>query len=265
VHAASTVKLTARDPQREIVDVAVGGTRNVLAAVAGAHTVRRLVVTSSVAAIVDAARPGHTYSEVDWNETSTLRGSPYPLSKTLAEREAWRIVEAIAPDRRPRLVTLQPVLVLGPILARAHARSSPAVLLDLMRGKFPAAPRLSFGVVDVRDVARAHRLALELDAAQGRYLLHHENLWLLDMARHLAARFPHHPLPRRRLPDPLAYAAALFDRRLSFAFLRTHLGRTLALDTSKVERELGLTFRPVDETLADTAVSFLEHGLVAPR
>lgn len=262
-HVAASVRLQAKDPQREIVDVAVHGTRNVLESANRASTVRRVVLTSSVAAVMSDDQPAdHVFTEADWNRTARLSVDPYFLAKTLAERAAWAYHETLPADERFALVALNPAVVMGPLHTRAHNRSSPNTLRDLMRGKMPACPRLHMGLVDVRDVADAHARALENPEAHGRYLLQADGLWLRDMARTLKAHYPQYKIPTRQMPDLLLYAAALVDKRLSLRWLRRNVGRVIRVDTTRSRDELGVHYRPIDETLLDTADSFVRLGLV---
>jgi nucleoside-diphosphate-sugar epimerase len=260
-HVASSVRLSARDPQREIVDVAVEGTRNVLEAAHRAGTVRRVVLTSSVAAITgDDAPPHHVFTEAEWNTTASL-AEPYPLAKARAERQAWDWWEAQPPAERFALVALNPVVVMGPLKVRAHNRSSPNMLRDLVTGKMPGCPRFFLNLVDVRDVATAHVRALEQPEARGRYLLHAEGLWMQEMARLVRPHFPALPIRTRRLPDLALYAAALFDKRLTWRWLRRNLGEVTRVDATRSKKELGLEYRPIEQTLVDTCQSFVELGL----
>ena len=260
-HVASVVRLAAKDPQRDIVDPAVNGTRNVLESIRAAGTVKRLVLTSSVAAILDLERPlDHVYTESDWNETVPLRAEPYPLSKSLAERAAWGFVEALPDDERFELVALNPTFVLGPMLHATHARSSPALIRDLVARSFPACPQIYMGIVDIRDVAIAHAVAMELPTAKGRYILHNEALWMQEIAKRLIPHFPEHRIPTRRLPNVLMYAAAIFDKRVSLGWAWRNLGRKLIVDNSKAIRDLGLAYRPVEQTLVDTCRSLIDFG-----
>lgn len=255
-HVASSVRLQARDPQREIVDVAVDGTNNVLDSVDAAGIARRVVVTSSIAAVVDEHRGfEHVFDEEDWNESSTVEDAPYYVSKVQAERAAWDRVEGRTTNAGYDLVTLQPVVVLGPIYSRAHKRSSPAVIVDILSGKFPAIPDLRLCVVDVRDVAEAHVLALETESASGRHILANEYVSLRSAAASLRRSHPEAKTARLPMPNAVMYGVALFDKRLSFSFLREHLSKERRIDASKSKKKLGVQYRPVDETLRDTADS----------
>jgi nucleoside-diphosphate-sugar epimerase len=261
IHVASTVQLSAKDPQREIVDVAVNGTRNVLEAVRRAGTVKRVVQTSSVAAIIDAARPqGHVFTEADWNESANLRENPYDLSKREAERAAVTFREALPESERFELTAVHPSFVLGPVLTKAHLKSSPSAVRTLLRRQYPACPNLAFAIVDVRDVADAHVRALEAENPGPRHIVTSESMFMPEMARILKRHFPDKPIPTRKMPDVAMYLAPLFDKRVSFGFIRRNLGKQRILSNERARQELRLTFRPAEESLIDTARSLIEHG-----
>ena len=106
-------------------------------------------------------------TEADWNTKSTLDRNPYYLSKTLAERAAW---DFMARERPPfDLVAVNPFVIMGPSHSRA-VNTSNQILVDLVKGVYPAIISLTWGLVDVRDVATAHVRAAEVPAASGRYL-----------------------------------------------------------------------------------------------
>ncbi len=258
VHAASATRLAARDPQREIVDVALGATRTVLEGAARSSTVKRVVQTSSVAAIVDATIPdSHVFTEDDWNESSTLEHEPYYLSKTLAEREARTICEKSGAFD---LVSINPGFILGPVLARIHLRSSPAIVRQMLRGKVPGSPRISMPLVDVRDVAEAHVLALEAGKPSPRYICNATTIWTHEIAQTLAARFAGRKISTRRIPDFMAWVGAFFSKQLSFHFLRTSLGRFRTVSGKRLTSELGLTYHPAEESIMDCATSIIDGG-----
>ena len=259
-HVAASVRLTAKDPQREIVDVAVLGTENALRAASKAKTVERVVLTSSVAAVFDLApRPEHVYTEADWTSDATLSGSPYPLAKTLSEKRAWELVE----DESFDLVAINPAMVMGPVMSKAHLRSSPALLRDLLTGKFPAAPSFHFGIVDVRDVARAHVEAVERSQASGRHIMYTQGKWMRELCDIMRQHFPQFSkVPKRRMPNALMYVVAMFDSRLSWSFLRRSLDVANQVDASRVERELGIEPIAVEQSVIDTCQSFIDLGYV---
>ncbi|MBL1076732.1 NAD-dependent epimerase/dehydratase family protein [Nocardia sp. 2] len=249
VHAASP--FPAAEPKREdeLVRPAVDGTLRVLRA-AAAGGVERVVLTSSIAAV----RMGHDHrcTEDDWSVLDAC--DPYPKSKTLAERAAW---DFAAEHPETELAVINPGMILGPV-QRAGVGTSVDAIRALMAREIPAVPRIGFCPVDVRDVATAHRLALETPAAAGnRYIVAGEFLPLPDMARILATRYR---VPTRVLPDVLVRLGARFDPTARTA--ARFLGHEEHVSSDKARRDLGWTMRPVEDTLFDTAAGLIDFGVV---
>ncbi len=260
-HVASAVFLNAKNPQVDIVDPAIEGTANVLDSIEKAGTVERVGLTSSVAAVYGIAeRKGHVYTEDDWCEDATVKTAPYPLGKTRAEKSVWARKESLGFD----LTVVNPTLVLGPVLARVHLRSSPSSIRSLACGEYPAIPKLAWGMVDVRDVADALITGVER-GANGRFILTKKSMWMPDIARWIKAHYPDLSIATRAMPNFLAYLAPLFDRRVSLGFLRRNLGRMEQVDNSKVQRELDISLRPLDDTLRDTIDSMITGGYVPAK
>ena len=257
LHTASPYMLDARDPQRDLVDPAVQGTSNVLLACKRAGTVRRVVVTSSMAAITDEPESDHVLTEADWNEKSSLERNPYYLSKTLAEREAWRFVKEEAPGFD--LITINPFLVIGPSLSPG-LNTSNQLFVDLFGGKYPGIMNLTWGFVDVRDVAEAHVRALETAGASGRYICAGETIAMRDMVAFLRELelSKGASLPKLGLDcgigDLTVRLSSYLQPKGVGSYLRTHVGRVPRYDTSKIQRELGLSFRRVRESVGDTII-----------
>ena len=114
IHTASPYALTVNDPLTDLIGPALNGTRNVLAACAKTSTVKRVVLTSSMAAVTDEPDSARTLTEADWNAKSSLSRNPYYYSKTLAERAAWEFVAQEKPGFD--LVAINPFMVIGPSL-----------------------------------------------------------------------------------------------------------------------------------------------------
>lgn len=261
LHMASPFPATPPRDEAELVRPAVDGTRRVLEASVRAG-VRRVVMTSSLAAIT-AGRSGddeRRRTEEDWSDLD--RTAPYAKSKTLAERAAW---DFAAQHPELELVVINPGLVLGP-LQHAAAGTSVALVRRLLNRELPAVPELGFAPVDVRDVARAHVLAVEAPGAAGnRYICAGENLWFGEIAQILGEEFgpQGYRVPRRRMPYWMLWAAGRFDRevRLGLDFV----GSAEQLSADKARRELGWSMRPVRETVVDTGRSVIDLGLVRAR
>lgn len=262
IHTASPYVIDVEDPQRDLVDPAVNGTLNVLRS-ARDHGVRRVVLTSSMAAISDEPREGKVFSEADWNEQSSLTRNPYYFSKAEAERAAWRFVDQEKPSFD--LVVINPYMVLGPSISPA-LNTTNQLFRDILMGVYPGIMSLGWGFVDVRDVATAHVLAMENDAAQGRYLCAGEEMEMRELVALLreAGYGPGFKLPRLDMACSIGdFAAKLMSYtqpKGTGSYLRTHLGKHMRYDNSKIQRELGLTFRPAKESVLDAVEDLFRHG-----
>lgn len=256
-HVASPFLMPERieDGRRDVVDPALLGTRNVLAAIERNPGVRTLVFTSTVGAVFGdytdvLDMDGQVLSERYVNTTSTVENNPYHYAKTVAERAAR---DAQAAQDRWRMVSINPGLILGPSLSPASESGSLFLLDELFKGCFCyGAPDFSFTTADVRDVAEAHIAAAENPAADGRYIVAAETMTSFhEMARVIRTRHPYDPrLPRTALPHwPVRILGPAFG--LTQDYIRKHLGIRFRVDNSRGVRELGLTYRPVEETLLD--------------
>ncbi|GHB52066.1 hypothetical protein GCM10010377_48970 [Streptomyces viridiviolaceus] len=254
IHTASPFVRSVRDPQRDLVDPAVRGTRNVLGTANEVGSVERVVLTSSFAAMIGDAQdilkvPGRIVTEETWNTTSSLTREPYSYSKTLAEQEAWRIAQA---QDRWRLVTINPGLVIGPALNAAPTSESFTIAKEMASGKMRlGAPRIALTVVDVREVAYAHLAAAFLPHARGRHLVAAESTDIVDLGRRLLPAYgAQYALPRRALPKTLALALAP-AAGLERAYLRRNIGFDLRADTSKSRHALGVRYRPAQQSMEE--------------
>ncbi|MEU2422197.1 NAD-dependent epimerase/dehydratase family protein [Streptomyces sp. NPDC007851] len=256
-HVASPFLMPERieDGQRDVVEPALLGTRNVLGSVARTPEVTTLVFTSTVGAIFgDYAdvreMAGQVLTERYFNTTSTVRDNPYHYAKTVAERAAR---DAAAGQDRWRMVSINPGLVLGPSLTPASESGSLFLLDELFKGYFCyGAPDFSFTTADVRDVADAHIAAAENPAAEGRYIVAHDTMTSFhEMSRIIRTRHRWDPrLPRTALPHwPVRVLGPLFG--LTQEYIRRHLGIRFRVDNGRGIRELGLVYRPIEETLLD--------------
>lgn len=256
VHTASPAPIEAPKSDDELIRPAVDGTLRVLRA-AKAAQVRRVVLTSSIAAVNSGLGAGVRHTEDDWSVLE--RSEAYPKSKTMAERAAWDF----ARDSGLELVAINPGLVLGP-LSTPTVGVSTQVVHRLLTRDLPATLRMGFAVVDVRDVAAAHRLALETPQAAGnRYIVAGDNMWMRDIALVLAEEFNRtgYRVPTRQLPTWLLRVIALFDRSIP----RYMIGRPELVSADKARRELGWTPRPARESILDTAYSLIELGLAPSK
>ncbi len=251
LHIASPV--LARLPSRgeDVVAPARDGTMRVLRA-ARAAGVRRVVLTSSIAAVMTGGprRPGRVFTERDWTDPDACRLA-YNRGKTLAERGAW---EFVAQDpSRLELVALNPAFVIGPSLSGADNASNEIVRKAVDRD-LPALPRIMFPIVDVRDVAAAHVLAMTDPRAAGeRFLLSEGEYWYTDIAGVL--RDAGFDVPTRRAPDWLVRALGWLSP--SVRVIVDRVGWEHHVSSDKAREVLGWTTRPMAESIVDTARAIL--------
>ena len=272
MHTASPFVLDGfTDANEALVRPAVEGTRNVLNAANRCETLKRVVLTSSVASVYGDAtdmKGKSAFTEADWNTTSTVDHNPYQYSKVAAEREAWKIHDAQTgePGSRWDLVTINPGMVYGPSLTNASHSASIGTLLDMGRGKLRSGvPDLVYGMVDVREVAQAHLLGAFTTEAEGRYILVSESVSMLDIAASLRRQFgKQYPFPMMKVPKPVVWAVGPFMGPVTRKFISRNVGYPLRFDNRR-SQTLGVTYRPVDDTLRDHFEQVLEDGLVRRR
>jgi nucleoside-diphosphate-sugar epimerase len=169
-HTASPVSLEASDPQAELIDPAVKGTLNILRSCAKFPSIKRVIVTSSIAAIMCNRKPltpDMILDETWFSDPVTCEELKlwYMLSKTLAEEAAWKFAKENGID----MITMNPGLVIGPLL-QPTTTFSVEMILKLLKGTYFSYDGY-YRFVDIRDVANAHIQAFETPSASGRYLL----------------------------------------------------------------------------------------------
>ncbi|GLJ49835.1 hypothetical protein SUGI_1058910 [Cryptomeria japonica] len=240
-HTASPFYHAVKDPQAELLDPAVKGTINVLEACAKTPSVKRVVITSSMAAVAYNRRPRGPdtvvdetwFSDVDY---SREQQNWYQLSKTLAEETAWKM----AKDKQLDIVTINPAMVIGPLL-QPTLNTSCAAILQLMNGA-STFPNLAFGWVGVVDVAEAHILAFEVPSANGRYLLVDRVVHHSEIVTILGKLYPGCSLPTKCVDDK--------------PFVPTY-----KVSKEKAEK-LGVKFTPVEEAIRQTVESLKEKKML---
>ncbi len=266
-HTASPFALEVEDAHRDLVEPAVEGTRNVLASASRAGSVEGVVATSSAPAMygvdVDIARaPRGVLTEACWNTTSSLTHNPYQYAKTAAEQRAWAMA---GEQHRWDLVTINPTLVLGPALNPYATSASLTILKRIAGGEMAqGAPVFGLGAVDVRDVAAAHYRGAFTPEANGRYLVNARDTSILELARLLAEHYDAYPLPQRTLPRWLLWLLGPRVTGFTRAFIVRNFGYGFHSDTSKARRELGLTFRPLEESLTALMQQLIDTGQLPP-
>lgn len=270
------------DPQQDLIQPAVEGTKNVINSVSksnahGATGVRRVVLTSSMGAMfsdaVDSSDPNYPLNEDCWNRNSTVTHQPYFLSKTLAEQAAW--VEA-GSQKNWTLVVINSALILGPGV-KCHSSSQSFQTLHKIGsghwGMWFGCPHICMPIVDVRDVAVAHIVAAfghskDEPLPSGRFILAANQGHFTDIAKSARKFYPSFPIPRFSafiVPKWAAWLVTPYLRQgVDRMTLWGNLNVNMYIDNSKSRRILQIKYRPIDETVRDMYEQLIDSGMVKP-
>jgi len=269
MHVASPFPQGIPKHEDEIIVPARDGALRVLRAGRDAG-VRRVVLTSSFAAIgYGHAVRAAPFDETSWTDLDGDDVLPYIKSKTIAERAAWDFVQRNGGNLQ--LSVVNPVGVFGPVLGADYSTSI-LLVQRLMDGAMPGCPKLTFGVVDVRDVADLHMRAMTDPAANGeRFLAVAGNststnfMSIQQIARVLKARLgtPARKVPTLQLPNWLVRLASLRDPAVKQ--IVPELGKRKDASNAKARRLLGWSPRSNEDAIVATAESLLRFGLLKAK
>jgi dihydroflavonol-4-reductase len=258
LHVASPFSLGKQDAG--IVDTARAGTLRVLRAGHEAK-VERVVVTSSFVAMsyardTDSAR----FNEADWSDLGVPAQNPYVRSKTLAELDAWNFVKRTG---GPQLTTVNPAVILGPVFGPDYSPSV-SLIRRMLNGSLPVAPKLSYGIVDVRDVADLHIRAMNEPVANGQRFvaMAGETMSIYEIAQVLRSRLGADgaKAPRFEMPNWAMRLLALINPEADR--VRSDLGRNRRGSSEKARTLLGWSPRSNEEAIMATCESLLRLKLV---
>lgn len=240
-HTASPFYHDVKDPQVELLDPAVKGTLNVLNSCAKFPSIKRVVLTSSMAAVAYSGKPRTPDVVVDetwFSDPEFCKQSKlwYVLSKILAEDAAWKFAKEKSID----MVSINPAMVIGPLL-QPTLNTSAAAVLSLIKGA-QTYPNATLGWVNVKDVANAHIQAFEIPSANGRYCLVERVLHYSEVVNTIRELYPAFELPEK-CADDKPYVP------------------TYQVSKEKV-KNLGVEFIPLEVSLKETIESLKEKGFV---
>ena len=256
IHVASPIALE-RKSEDFFVKPAVAGVKRALK-FAKKHHIKKVILTSSVAAIFHGIELKEYYDENDWSDPENPSIDHYSKSKTLAEKAAWDFIEA---EGKPfEFSVINPALVIGPSLSNDLGESNKAIQM-VATGKMPVAVPLQFGYVDVRDVAAAHILAMQKTESDGeRFALAEKDMWYQDVAKVLRDN-GFNKAPKLSVPVWAAKILANFSPELKMAL--PYIGRVRSVKfTSKAKDILGWNPRPAEESILETANQIKDLGLI---
>lgn len=225
--------------------------------------VKRVVMTSNFGAIgftqTDKSR---ATTEIDWTDTNNKSVSVYEKSKTLAERAAWEFIKT--EDENLEFTTINPVAILGPSLD-AHVSGSFHLLENLLSGKMKALPNIPLNIVDVRDVADLHILAMETAEANGnRFIASADGqISIPEIALFLKSKYPEiaEKVSVKKLPNWILYIAALFNAQARDGVLLTKMNRNVSNQKAK---EI-LNWKPIatqEDTILEAVDTMIKYDLI---
>lgn len=259
IHTASPFHFNVTDTKKDLLDPAIIGTTGILKAIkAYAPSVKHVVITSSFASIIDGSkgtRPGHTYSEADWNpvtleEAVQNPSNGYRASKTFAEKAAWEFVEKEKPNFT--VATLCPPLVLGPIVHYLNSldglNTSNQRVRNLITGqnKKEIPDTGTYIWVDVRDLALAHVKAIEIpEAANKRFFITAGYFTNKEVSEIIRKNFPEY---EKELPGKDVKGGDYPE------------GGLYKYDNSRTVEVLGIKFRTLEESIVDLVKSLKSVG-----
>jgi nucleoside-diphosphate-sugar epimerase len=261
LHVASPFPLEEPKNEDELIVPAREGALRVLRAARDAG-VKRVVLTSSFAAIgYGVPVTDRPFTEEDWTDPTSSTISAYVKSKTIAERAAWDFIAS--EGGALELSVVNPVGVLGPVLG-TDVSTSIQLVLRLLNGAVPGLPNLSFGIVDVRDVADLHLRAMTNPAARGERFLAVAGgpVFMRELAAILTSRLGDDAakVPTRTLPNWLVRVASWFDPTMRP--LVSELDKPKVASNEKAKTLLGWAPRSNEDAIVATAQSLIALGLV---
>ncbi|KAL5708076.1 Coumarine and phenylpropanoid biosynthesis [Ranunculus cassubicifolius] len=229
-HTASPCVFVVKDPQAELIEPAVKGTLNILSSCAKTPSIKRVIVTSSIAAMAynrQPQTPDTTLDESSFSDPEFLAELQlwYQLSKTLAEESAWKF----AKEHNIDMITINPGMVIGPLL-QPTLNTTTGFISSLFSGSDTYA-NLTIGWVDVRDVMKAHILAFESQSASGRYCLVGRVVHFTEIIAKLRELYPGIQLPKKCVEYKLLPTTYNFCK--------------------KKASSLGVTFTPFEDSLKE--------------
>lgn len=246
-----------KDPNELIIPAKEGALRALKAAKAAG--VKRAVMTSSFASVGYGwgdSRPD-VLDESHWSNPDNIKdNTAYTRSKAIAEKAAWDYIEGDGAGLE--LSVINPVAVLGPAMS-GDVSASLELVTQPMMNKVPAFPKLTFGIVDVRDVAAAHVAAMEKPEAAGeRFIVGERVLTFTEIGEVLREAYPNRKLPKGELPSWLVKMLTVVNPTLKQ--IVPELGKHRGFTNQKSKSVLGIDYIPAKDAILASTNSLIELG-----
>ncbi len=266
IHTASPYFLDKpKNIQKELIDPAVNGTKNVLNSVNKTKSVKRVIVTSSIVTLFNNAKdlcntPNNKVTQSGTNTNKDETYNSYAFSKTRAEQIAWEISKLNSWD----LITVHPGAIFGPSLSERQDSTSVKMMTQFLNGSFKTGvPNLSLGVVDVRDAAKIHIYSALTPSATGKYIAVAETLTLLEVSRLLDIKKLgiKNKLPRKELPKFLIWLISPLIG-MQRKYVSNNVNHPITFENARSISELGMTYSSTKKTLNEHIEQLVKSGLI---
>ena len=250
MHVASPFVIEDPKDENELIKPAKEGTLRALNAAKKAG-IKRVVLTSSVAAVNSHMMSG-TSDHTTWTDINSKYVTPYQKSKTIAEKAAWDFYNNQDNSNKMELAVINPGGVMGPQLGNDLGGASTQIVSQLISGKFPMIPALSFPFIDVRDVAILHLKAMTTPEADGKRFIaaHSEPTWMYEVAEVLSAA-GYEKIKLKKAPSFMLKLIGLFDNKTKS--LVPMLDKYVPCDNSQTVKILNWKPMPWEQ-------AFIEHA-----
>ena len=250
MHVASPFVIEDPKDENELIKPAKEGTLRALNAAKKAG-IKRVVLTSSVAAVNSHMMSG-TSDHTTWTDINSKYVTPYQKSKTIAEKAAWDFYNNQDSNNKMELTVINPGGVMGPQLGNDLGGASTQIVSQLISGKFPMIPALSFPFIDVRDVAILHLKAMTTPDADGKRFIaaHSKPTWMYEVAEVLSAA-GYEKIKLKKAPSFMLKLIGLFDNKTKS--LVPMLDKYVPCDNSQTVKVLNWEPMPWEQ-------AFIEHA-----
>ena len=250
MHVASPFVIEDPKDENELIKPAKEGTLRALNAAKKAG-IKRVVLTSSVAAVNSHMMSG-TSDHTTWTDINSKYVTPYQKSKTIAEKAAWDFYNNQDSNNKMELAVINPGGVMGPQLGNDLGGASTQIVSQLISGKFPMIPALSFPFIDVRDVAILHLKAMTTPDADGKRFIaaHSKPTWMYQVAEVLSAA-GYEKIKLKKAPSFMLKLIGLFDNKTKS--LVPMLDKYVPCDNSQTVKILNWEPMPWEQ-------AFIEHA-----
>ncbi|EFO14810.2 hypothetical protein LOAG_13705 [Loa loa] len=202
-------------------------------------------------------------------DEATIKNSQECRSKIIAEKAAWEFWKSLPEESRFQLTVLNPSFVVGPVLSDQKHGSAKIIKRMMDYHTFPAAPKVSLGMVDVRDVARAHIRAMECINCNGERILitATPSVWFSQLTHWLHEEFKGQgfQISRVKTPNWLAKLYAKVTRDPHFEAVKYRLGPKLHFDNTKSRQLLQMEYMPIKKSVIDMVYSMLDYGMIVRK